>query len=463
MKRKLPFDLCLRFLLVATLACVPLGVSAQSKKDREKARDLMTQADKAFAQKDYQLAADTYGQVVTLIPNSPPAHFRKGFAHFNLKQYDPAISEMTVALSQGFRPVEVYRIRAFIYYDQKNYDAAIGDIQKGLALVPRDAQFLKSLGEVYLAKGETAQAIAALRNAEKLLPSDADVHYNLARAYYTSGDVRAQAAEADGALKQGTRFVGESYFLLGDANKKLKNTPAAIDAFQKAISAKPDIYQPYRDLSDLLRSENRFAEAIKVGKQGVQQFPNDGALWADLSWFYSLADQPDEAVKAAKFGIQYSPKEYTAYTNLCRAYNDIKSYDLAIQACNTALKLQPGDGETYFYLGRAHNLTGKTIEATRFYGLAVKGLLDYTAKNADYSDGWYLLGNAYFADNQRDKAIEAYQKCLSISPRFAKARYNLGVIQVLKKNKPAAIEQYNALMQIDPKLAELLKAQIDQK
>jgi tetratricopeptide (TPR) repeat protein len=369
---------------------------------------------------------------------------------------------MTTALSQGFRPVEVYKVRAFIYYDQKNYDAAIDDIKKGLALAPRDPVFLKGLGEVYLAKGDNTQAIAALKSAAQSLPNDADIHYNLARAYFATGDVKSQAAEAEAALTQGTRFVGDAYFLVGDAQKKLHNVPIAIEAYQRAISAKPELYQPYRDLSDIFRTENRFVDAIKVSKAGVLKFPADGSLWTDLSWYYSLADRPDDAVQAAKAAIQYAPTQYVAYTNLCRAYNDTKKYDQAIAACNAALRLEPGDGETYFYLGRAFNLTGKTVEATKYYGLAVKGLIDYTAKNPDYSDGWYLLGNAYFADNQRDKAIEAYLKCLSLTPKFAKARYNLGIIYTRKKNKAGATDQYNALLPVDAKLAGLLKAEIDQ-
>ena len=89
------------------------------------------------------------------------------------------------------------------------------------------------------------------------------------------------------------------------------------------------------------------------------------------------------------------------------------------------------------------------------------GLEKFTASNQDYSDGFYLLGNAYFADNQRDKAIAAYQKCLELSPRFARARYNIGIIQVLQKNKAGAMEQYSSLVSIDPALAAKLKSEID--
>ena len=93
--------------------------------------------------------------------------------------------------------------------------------------------------------------------------------------------------------------------------------------------------------------------------------------------------------------------------------------------------------------------------------MAVAGLEDFVKGRPDYSDGYYLLGNAYYADNQREKAIAAWKKCLEISPRFVKARYNLGYTYTLKKDKAAALEQYNSLLTLDSGLAAKLKTEID--
>ena len=97
----------------------------------------------------------------------------------------------------------------------------------------------------------------------------------------------------------------------------------------------------------------------------------------------------------------------------------------------------------------------------RFLSSAVRGLLEVTKKFPDQSDNWYLLGNSYFADKQVDKAIEAYLKCLEISPKFLKARGNLGIAYTRMKNKVAASEQYNLLVAADAGLAARLKAEID--
>jgi hypothetical protein len=50
---------------------------------------------------------------------------------------------------------------------------------------------------------------------------------------------------------------------------------------------------------------------------------------------------------------------------------------------------------------------------------------------------------------------------LEISPKFLRARANLGIAYTRNKNKAAATEQYNLLMAADASLAARVKAEID--
>ena len=451
----------LKGLIAVLVVGCSVSIDAQSRKDRDRAKALEQQADKAYTAKNYREAADKYGEAIVLVPTNPNAYYRKGFAHFNLKENQQAVEALNMALMQGYKPLEIYRLRHYIYFQEKNFDAAMADLDKALVLAPTDISFLTARGEILMERKDYRAALDAFQRVLTLAPNNADTHYNIARIHFANGDAADQAAAAQAALSRGTRFPGDAFFLLGDANQKMKNWAQAIDAYQKSLRVKPDLYQTYKNLANVFTAENRITDAINALKDGLKAFPTDGGFYTELSWLYSLADRPDDAVQAAKAGIAILPSNSVAYTNLCRAYNETKSYELAIGACNTALRLKPGDGETHFYLGRALNLTGKSVEATRQYRLAVTGLEDRTAKNSSAADGWYLLGNAYFADNQRDKAIEAYLKGLELSPKFTKARYNLGIIYTLKKNKPAASSQYDLLLSLDPKLAASLKAEID--
>lgn len=444
------------------LLVVAVPLSAQSKKDKEQAKKFRDEADKAVGAKNYKEAAELYGKSLTLDPNSSYAHYRKGFAHFSIKENDQAINELTLALNQGYKPLDIFRIRYYVYFEQGNYDAALADAQKGLQLAPNDTSFLGAVGEINYARKSYPQALEAFQKMAKTNPNGGgDVYYNIARVSLAMNDAKAQADAAETALAKGTRFPAEAFYLLGDAHQKLKNSDKAIDAYQRALGVKPTMYQLYQNLSDLYKAESKFNESIDILKKGLTQFVNDGNFYTELGLVYSLAGRPEDAVKAARSAVQLLPNQAAGYTNLCRALNETKEYAQAVLACNSSLRIRPDDGETYFYLGNALVGTDKSVEAARAYSNAVRGLVEVTKKNPEQSDNWYLLGNSYFADKQFEKAIAAYLKCLEISPKFLRARANLGIAYTRNKNKAAATEQYNLLMAADASLAARVKAEID--
>jgi tetratricopeptide (TPR) repeat protein len=461
MKRKSYFKLLTTGAVIAIVLSFAIGALGQSKKDLKRSKELSDQADKLFEKKDYRGAADLYGQAILIVPNRPVAHFRKGYSHSQLKEYDTAIKELAIALSQGYKAIEVYKLQAYIFSLQKNFDSAVDAIGNGLSIEPDNVYLLKELGKIHYSRGAFPDALAAFEKAGRSAPKDGDIFYFIALVQAALNNFDGQAAAAEKAVSLNTSMLGESYFLLGDANQKKKNTSAAIQAYQRAIAAKPMNYQAYAGLSEVFRSESRFDEAIEVSKRALQYYPTDGNIFTSLSWYLSLADRPDEAVLAGQSATKYAPDQYMGYTNLCRALNDAKQYQQAIAACSSALKLKPGDGETYLYLARAYDLTGRANDATKTYSQAVIGLTETARNNPNDSDSFYLLGNALFSDGQSDKAVRAYQKCIELTPRFAKAHLNLGRTFVRLRNKPAAMEQYNALMGLDPSKAEQLKAAID--
>ncbi len=453
------------FLFAAIVSIGLIGLSVptygQTRAEVRRSRELADQGNQAYRAKNFKAATEFYGQAITLVPSSPQLYFYKADAHYRLKEYAAAERDFQQALTQGYKPLEIYTFRWGLFFDQQKFDLAIQDLTKAVQLAPKNAYLWKVLGESYLQAGDRKNALEATRRALLITPKDGDLYYQIARVQALEGNSAAQLAAAEEAIKRGTQFMGDAYYLLGEAHRRLKNEAAAIDAFNRAISANPKLFQVYLTLAQLYQRKNQLNLAIDTLNKAKVHFPSNGRLYTDISWYYSLADRPIDAVGAARSATQLLPNEYMGYTNLCRALNEAKDYRDAITACNNALRLNPGDGETLFYLGRANDLLGRTVEATRYYRQAVVGLIEFTKSNVDYADGFYLLGNAYYADNQRDRAIEAYTTCLNLNPNFVKARFNLGIIQLQKKNKSAALEQHKFLLAQDPALAARLKAEID--
>jgi superkiller protein 3 len=463
MNRKIILSFMTICLLLTAFSASVSVVNGQTKKQIKQAKKLADEANRSFQKKDYQTAISKYAEAITLVPNFPDTHYWKGYAHYYLNEYDQAIVELDTALERGYKPLDIYKLRWFLNYQKKNYDAALKDVEQGLQLDPSNLTFNLAVGELNFAKGSYQQALTAYEKAVEIDPNNADTHYSIAASYAALGDTSKQLQSALEAVRRNTKHLGEAYFLIGDGYQKTRKFNEAADAYLKAMSAKPDIYATYHNLSDIYRNQNRFEEAIVVTNKGLKIFPNDGNLYIDLGWYKSLANHNFEAIIASKKAVELAPNQYAGYTNLCRAYYETKQYELALTSCNTALKLNPDDGEANVYLGFTYLSLNKVETANKFFTKAVDGLGEFTKNNPDYSDGFYLLGNAYYYVGQPQKAIEAYNKCLELSPRFSKARYNLGLTYFVTKNMSAAKEQYEELLKIDKDLAAKLKQTIDKK
>jgi tetratricopeptide (TPR) repeat protein len=231
-----------------------------------------------------------------------------------------------------------------------------------------------------------------------------------------------------------------------------------------------NLYRAIVDLAEVHRNLNRFEDAIDAVKRGLSLRPDDGGLHTSLAWYYSLSGQIPNAIVAGQKAVELAGEQHMPHTNLCRAYNDQAEYFYkekninranedfrnAIASCKNALKISPDDGETNYYLGRAYFYLDNSQLSRQYYQKAVPKLVEFTEENPNYSDGYYLLGNAYFAINDNQKAIDAYIRCLEISPRFARVRYNLGFVLVQEGEKERAQIQQTLLQDLDPKLAEQL-------
>ncbi len=456
MMRKVYLGLATLVFLFSISLVVPIqNVSAQqpTKKQLAQAKKFSDEGDKFFRQKNYRFAIDRYKKASAIVPRIPVLHFNIGSAHYYLGENEPAAASLTTAFELGYSPIEVYKVRWYVYYLTKNFDGAIEDLEAALKLQPNEVTFLLAAGDVYREKNMDREAVTAYEKAAPFAPNNADLHYFIAFCYARLGEFVPQGVAALKAIQKNTRYLGESWYLVGNSFQRERKYEEAAEAYEKTVSAKPEIVDAFNSLSQVYQILNRYDDAILTAKRGLETHPNDGNLYTNLSWFYSLTDRHMDAIAAAKKAVSFLPNQSMGYTNLCRAYNDVKAYEQAIQACNGALKINPDDGETNYYIARAYDFLKQEKTATPYYTKAVKGLIDFTKNNPDYADGFYLLGNAYLAVEQKNNAISAYKQCLQLSPKFVKAIYNLGYTYFINGDKASARIQYNELNKIDPALA----------
>ena len=77
-----------------------------------------------------------------------------------------------------------------------------------------------------------------------------------------------------------------------------------------------------------------------------------------------------------------------------------------------------------------------------------------------YAAAYNNMGVAYGKLNKPDQEIEALNKALKIRPKYASARYNLGMTYIKIGNRKEALRQYEALKIFDEGTAEALMKEI---
>lgn len=446
--------------VLAQFAVFPTEADAQNRRDRRRAERLVVEGDQLYQQRQYEQAIMRYARALALVPQYPLAHYNKGRSHFNLQQYNEAVSEFTLALDQGADALGIYSIRWRALFELKRFDEAMADVQGAKRLAPNNDYFYIAEGQILHQGQDFRDAIEAYNRAIELGSKNPNVHYLLALSYNGVGDWRQQEASARRALDSATNAPDMAWFLLGDAQQRLRNYSEAVKSYQNAMSVNPELYGIYVNLAETYRVLNRLNDAVATAQRGIEKFPNDASLQINISWYYSLSNKNPQAILYAKRATELAPGQYLGYTNLCRAYNDSGELDLALQNCNKALELKPGDGETYFYLGRTFQLKEDTDTAFEHYERAVTGLEEFTRANPNYSDGFYLLGNAYSVTGKNGNAIGAYLESLEIAPLFARARFNLGLVYLREGQTDNALAQAEALEGIDAQLAKRLREAI---
>ena len=455
----------LRSMLLTLTAVSLLGVAGMaqtpSRKDQRKSEQLVEQGLRAFNQQNYRNAVERFAEAIVLVPRNGAAHFGKGRSHLMLKENDAALSEFKFAEDAGFSPVDIAKFRWALLFEKNETDAALADVARALQAEPGNQALLRASGDLNYRKQNYNEALASYQKAATDAPNDGNLYYGIALVQQALGNKEGQEQAATAGLSKPNQYAAELQLLLADALHKQRKYDQAAAAYLKVLAAKPDTIQIYRLMGEIYRAQSKFVDAIEITKRAIRLWPQSGELYTDISWYYSLNGNTNEAIEAARSATTLLPTEYMGFTNLCRAHNDAKQWAQAIFACNSALKLNADDGETHFYLGRALKEVGRTADAAKSFDKAVTGLIKYTAEHPDYSDGFYLLGNAYFNDRQFQKALEAYTRSLELAPNFPRARYNAGVSYIHLKNRDGAIAQYNALLTLDRSLAERLKSEID--
>ncbi len=116
-------------------------------------------------------------------------------------------------------------------------------------------------------------------------------------------------------------------------------------------------------------------------------------------------------------------------------------YDDALEMLQIATDEEPDNVEYNYELARIFMELGN-------YSSAISNL-ELVTQNTRNHLLYYMLGEAYQADNQIDKAIGAYLKATMLNEKFALPYKKLGILFLGRNDKISAVEYFEDYIKLD--------------
>lgn len=203
----------------------------------------------------------------------------------------------------------------------------------------------------------------------------------------------------------------------------------------------------FKQSSNYKEALNSFAKAVLADKK------LDSA-YVEMGNIYAGGGNMNMAIYNYNQALEINPGYTAALIGMGKIYRDAsKNYDSAIIYYNAAEQLDKTNKETYYALAWIYNAKQQYDKAIPY---AVKSLeIDNT-----YKPSYGELGHAYRSLKKFAECIEQLKKNLAVSVVDVALLYS-GYCYLELKNKEGAIQQYEALLKVNERMAGGLKKKID--
>ncbi len=315
-------------------------------------------------------------------------------------------------------------------------------------------------------KSKSADVADQVKDVFKKNKKNAEVLVGIARAYYEVKDTASAVDYANKAIKVKKDYA-PAYVLLGDVEQMREDGGAAASWYQQAIyfdPKTPDAYikyaSVYRKISPseaiakleemrancpgepvdaiegrLQYSSNNFAEAVACFAKADRNKLEERDIWEYATSLYFLQKYQD-ALDLAKFGLTKNSRSATFNRLAMFNSTELKEYASALQYADALFNKSDSAKYTYFdvvYYGNALKGNQEYDKALEQYQKALTMEIDDRDKRA----GIYKeIADAYKEKDDYDNAVKNYREYMNGLDKASAADYaGLGQMYIQRADK----------------------------
>jgi tetratricopeptide (TPR) repeat protein len=154
---------------------------------------------------------------------------------------------------------------------------------------------LRARAQAFLIKGDYDNALLVLNHAAEMDAGNKDILKDQAYIYYLQRNF-AKAVEIGKGITSRSDADVQSYQVLGLAYKAIANYADAEKLYKRSLKQFPTSGVLYSEYGDMLAQQNRQDDAIKLWEKGIQVDPNNSGNYYYAARYYSSKNRPLWAV-----------------------------------------------------------------------------------------------------------------------------------------------------------------------
>ncbi len=337
-------------------------------------------------------------------PKTAEVYYNRGFARFNIEDFDGAFNDYTKAIEIKTDFGHPYNNRGNIFIKKKKYDLAIGDFSKAINYLNDDNIKAIAYANRGLAKIEDGNYREGIEDINKAISIDK----SYADAYYNKGNAELKLSDFKGAIKRFTKAIEL------DVVQEKKSRAFINRAYAKRMSGD-------YPLTDILSDIDIGLELNPTNYIAL----NNRAALRVLNGLY------EEAIEDANRVIDSSEDEYqisVALTHRALGKECLGDYQGAIKDLHKALSIFEGSDEDrggiYHNLGKVFMSMGEYDKAIPFLNIAI-------SLNPQWAENFRKRGVCHHFKERYKDAICDLEKAISLTPDFPAEIYDLIGLQYL--------------------------------
>jgi len=398
------------------------------------------QAELFYRQKNFKPAQDAIQQYLKVLPDSQHGLQLAGAIEYELKSYSLAESYLLRGLPKTQELGLARQILIASYLRSGQPAKALDTLQPVLDKIENNSNMLALAGEVFMQNGNVDKAEAYFKKAAALDPANTNKRTSLALSHMLKGETETAYRELEQIASVDTGISVDTGLIASQL--KSRQFDKALKSIASLEKKQPDNPLAYNLRGIALLGKGDVAAARKSFEQALVKNPTYYPAAASLANLDMAEKKPDDAKKRFEDIVAKDPKNVSALLALSelRARVGGKVEEVALLV-NKAIAANPADPAPRLALINLYLSAKDPKKATS----AAQDALGVFPNHIEMLDA---AGRAQQAAEDFNQALATYGKLATLMPNSPSPYLRMADIQVVAKNKEAAMQSLRKALSI---------------